>query len=92
MKKTKEKIEITITDGGTFCKMFAKSGRLTVIQDGGCPVEEILAGIPLTDKYSVEDISRNLMTRWLRGYDGDAHDSGLRVEVRRGEEVATIYA
>jgi len=71
---------VTITDIGTAVQFTVTGQTITVIECGGCPVEEIFQGKlnSQNPETTDQDFIRGL---WLSGYDGDPEANGLRVEV-----------
>ena len=71
---------VTITDCGTTVQFALTGDTITVIESGGCPVEEIFQGKLDSRKTQTmdDDFIRSL---WISGYDGDPEANGLMVEV-----------
>lgn len=72
---------ISIWDCGCGVELEIDGSGMRVIHSGGCPVEEILGRVRLfRDR---QKIAAAVLRKWVRGYDGDPHEHGLRVVVRR---------
>jgi hypothetical protein len=76
--------QIEISDAGTCTSLTHDGQTLTVTRAGGCPAERILSGVDFA--LTPEALAAAILSAWLDGYDGDAHDSGLKVQVTRGQE------
>ena len=83
MKRT-----IYIGDMGTAsqCEL-DDNGQLAVTYTGGCPVAKILHD--LNPSWSNEKLAREVLNRWMTGYDGDPEASGLYVEVIDTQEFSS---
>jgi len=78
---------VTITDIGTAVQFTVTGQTITVIECGGCPVEEIFQG--KLDSQNPETTDQDFIRGlWLSGYDGDPDANGLMVEVEYQDRAA----
>ena len=86
-----EKRTIYIGDCGTSSVAVFEGSTITVLRSGGCPVAHILRGVR---NYSdPQRLANVVLARWMCGYDGDPHESGLFVEISsHGSALATARA
>ena len=84
--------EVTIIDCGTVVKLKYDhhEEKMTVVNSGGCPVEEILTGIDW--EAELADLAAEILSEWQDGYEGDPHEAGLWVQAKREFDVATAHA
>lgn len=87
----KNEKRIYIGDCGTSSVLVLEGSTITVLRSGGCPVERVLRGVR---NYSdPQRLANVILDRWMCGYDGDPHESGLFVEVSsHGSSLATARA
>jgi hypothetical protein len=83
---------IKILDCGTYCEAEIERGVMSVTRSGGCPVEGILGKLNYSTRRNLHKIADEVLSAWVRGYDGDPRENDLTVEVVRGEKSIEVAA
>lgn len=78
--------KIAISDIGCMAVIELTGTTIRVIDDGGCPVEDILSGI--SETMSNEELEREVWNQWSNGYEGDPEKNHLSVEIISISEAA----
>lgn len=75
---------IRITDLGTGSDaLLMADNRIIEIESGGCPVEELLAGI----EFSSPTLEADIWNRWTDGYDGDPEENQLDIAIADYDDI-----
>jgi hypothetical protein len=85
--------KISVTDVGTGSHATWDGEKLSVTEDGGCGMADVLARTRFS--LPVEQVAEIVLRKWLRGYCGGveaARENELTVEIKRGDESATEMA
>jgi DNA-binding CsgD family transcriptional regulator len=72
--------KIYISDLGSLVVIELRGDNMTVVDDGGCPVEDILH----ISEGMGADLENEVRRQWMIGYDGDAEENHLTVRVEDG--------
>ena len=83
-----QKTEILICDAGTSSRLEWEAGTLTEIYSGGCPAAKIIGDTDCGG--NLQEVANEILSLWEDGYDGSPMGNGLRVEVTRGDETASV--